>query len=43
MKDTLPGLRVVARNYGILITWEHQVPLGAVRLWDFWRGADGSK
>src|SRR5439155_3897940 len=43
LQDTLPGLRVVARNYGILITWEHQVPLGAVRLFDFWKGADAPR
>ncbi len=42
LQDTLPGLRVVARNYGILVTWEHQVPLGAVRLFDFWKGPAGS-
>jgi hypothetical protein len=39
LQDTVPGLRVVARNYGILVTWEHQVPLGAVRLFDFWKSA----
>ena len=39
LQDTFPGLRVVARNYGILITWEHQVPFGAVRLFDFWKNA----
>jgi hypothetical protein len=39
LQDTLPGLRVVARNYGILLTWEHQVPLGAVRLFDFWKNS----
>jgi hypothetical protein len=38
LQDTVPGLRVVIRDYGILITWEHEVPLGAVRLYDFWRG-----
>jgi hypothetical protein len=40
LQDTIPGLRVVARNYGILITWEHQVPYGAVRLIDFWKNEE---
>jgi hypothetical protein len=40
LQDALPGLRVVVREYGILFTWEHQVPLGAVRLYDFWRNED---
>jgi hypothetical protein len=37
LQDTIPGLRIVIRDYGILITWEHQVPIGAVRLYDFWK------
>ncbi len=37
LQDTLPGLRIVVRDYGILVTWEHQVPIGAVRLYDFWK------
>ena len=38
LQDSIPGLRVMVRNYGILVTWEHQVPFGAVRLFDFWNG-----
>ncbi len=38
LTDTVPGLRMVVRDYGILVTWEHQVPLGSVRLYDFWKG-----
>ncbi len=37
--DTVPGLRVVIRDYGVLITWEHQIPLEGARLIDFWKPA----
>ena len=40
LTDTVPGLRMVVRDYGILVTWEHQVPLGSVRLYDFWKGGE---
>ena len=40
LADTVPGLRMVVRDYGILVTWEHQVPLGSVRLYDFWKGGE---
>jgi hypothetical protein len=43
LQDALPGLQVLARNYGILVTWEHQVPLGAVRLFDFWKNRPGAR
>jgi hypothetical protein len=43
VQDTIPGLRVVVRDYGILITWEHQIPLGGVRLYDFWKNKKGPK
>ncbi len=35
--DTVPGLRVIIRDYGVLITWEHQIPLEGARLIDFWK------
>jgi hypothetical protein len=41
LTDTVPGLRMVVRDYGILVTWEHQVPIGSVRLYDFWKGGNG--
>lgn len=37
--DTIPGLRVIVRDYGILMTWEHQIPLEGIRLVDFWKPA----
>ncbi|HZY91098.1 MAG TPA: hypothetical protein VFE78_40115 [Gemmataceae bacterium] len=40
LSDTVPGLRLVVRDYGILVTWEHQVPVGAVRLYDFWKSGE---
>jgi hypothetical protein len=43
LQDTIPGLRIAVRDYGLLVTWEHQVPLGGVRLYDFWKSAAESK
>jgi hypothetical protein len=40
LSDTVPGLRLVVRDYGVLVTWEHQVPVGAVRLYDFWKSGE---
>jgi hypothetical protein len=35
--DTVPGLRVIIRGYGVIFTWEHQILLEGVRLIDFWK------
>jgi hypothetical protein len=39
--DGVPGLRFAVREYGVLVTWEEQLPPGAVLLHDFWKGDAG--
>jgi hypothetical protein len=36
--DSVPGLRFAVREYGVLVTWEDQLPPGAVLVHDFWKG-----
>ena len=38
LEDSLPTLRFVARDYGILVAWERDLPPGAIRVYDVWKG-----
>ena len=43
IEDTLPGCRVVVRDYGIVLAPKDQLPPGAPLLHDFWKGADAGQ
>jgi hypothetical protein len=44
IQDTIPRLRFAVREYGLLVTWEDQLPPRAVLVSDFWKGgADKEK
>jgi hypothetical protein len=38
IQDMVPGLRFAVREYGILVTWEDQLPPDALMVNDFWKG-----
>ena len=42
IQDTVPDLRFVVRDYGVLVTSEDQLPPRAILVEDFWK-ADGGK
>jgi hypothetical protein len=42
LEDSLPGHRIVVRDYGLLIAVKDRVPAGAVTLEDFWKSKAGS-
>ena len=41
LEDSLPGYRIVVREYGLLITPTDRVPPGALSLHDFWKNGRG--
>jgi hypothetical protein len=41
LEDSLPGYRILVREYGLLITPTDRVPPGAVSLHDFWKRGRG--
>jgi hypothetical protein len=41
LEDSVPGLRFVVRDYGILGTDKEKVPPGAMSMRDFWKGDKG--
>jgi len=40
IEDSDPNLRVVIRDYGLLLTTKDKIPDGAVRVADFWKMKD---
>jgi hypothetical protein len=43
IQDTIPNLRFVVRDYGVLVTWQEQLPPRALLLEDFWKGDKGEE
>jgi WD domain, G-beta repeat/Outer membrane efflux protein len=42
-EDNAPNVRIVVRDYGLLVTSKDRVPEGAVRAVDFWKGKETKK
>jgi hypothetical protein len=40
IEDTDPNLRIVIRDYGLLLTTKDRIPDGAIRAVDFWKSKD---
>ncbi|HKA05672.1 MAG TPA: hypothetical protein VKD71_00350 [Gemmataceae bacterium] len=42
-EDNAPNVRIVIREYGLLVTTKDRVPEGAIRAVDFWKGKETKK